>query len=115
MCWLLVVAAGVVLEGVGLPHQSLLLHPAVVVVAVVEELNYGYLLLPLAPLKQSLWALVVLVALLKQQTTLTVIHRLMETIHRLGLGRLLEVASAATAAQQQRGLVGLVGEAWAKF
>jgi hypothetical protein len=42
----------VALVAVGLWHQLQLLHLAVAVVAVVEELSYGFLLLPLVLLKQ---------------------------------------------------------------
>jgi hypothetical protein len=100
MCCFLAVVEAVALVAVGQLYQSLLLHLAAVVAAVAEEQNCGFLLRHLALLKQSLWVLVVLAALLKQQTTLTVIQVPLETTHCLGLGRLLEAAPAVLVQQQ---------------
>jgi hypothetical protein len=66
MCWLLAAVLVVVLVGVEQLHQSLLLRLAAVAAAVEEEQNYGFQPYLLAPLKQSLLALVALAALLKQ-------------------------------------------------
>jgi hypothetical protein len=64
MCWLTVAAAVVALVGVEQLYQSLLLHLAVAVEPLEEEQNCGFPLRPLDLLKQSLWVLVVLAALL---------------------------------------------------
>lgn len=65
MCWFLAVAPVAALEGVGLPHQLPLLLLEALVEAVAEELNCGFQPYPLGPLKLSLLAQEVLVALLK--------------------------------------------------
>ena len=108
MCWLLAVVAALVLVAVGQPHQLLLLLLAAVAAVVEEELNYGFLPYLLAPLRQSLLALVVLAALPKQQTILTEMQDLMDQIHRLGLGHLPEVGLTVLVVHQFREALALV-------
>jgi hypothetical protein len=100
MCWLLAAVVVVALVAVEQLYRLLLLHLVAVAAVVEEEQNCGFLLRPLALLKQSLWVLVVLKALLKQQMILAVTAALMETTHCLGHGRLLEVLTVVVVALQ---------------
>jgi hypothetical protein len=115
MCWLLVAVVVVALVGAGQPHQSLLLHPVGVVAEAGEELSYGFLLLHLALLKQSLSALVVQEALLDLPMIQADFSAMMEAIPCLGLGRLLEVVALVVVAQQQLELLEQAVGAWEKL
>lgn len=111
MCWLMAVAVVVVLAAVEQPHLLQRLHLGVEAAVVVEELNFGFLLLPLALLKQSLWALVVQEALLERQTILAGLEGLLEVIQCLDLGQLQEALTAVMEAlrhqdQQAQAVVG---------
>jgi uncharacterized protein YqfA (UPF0365 family) len=108
MCWFLVVVVVAVLVGVEQLYQLLLLHLAAAVAALGEELNCGYLLYLLAPLRQSQLALVVLALLLKQQTTLLALEVETGQSHPLVRGRLQDLATALVAAQRQLELPQLV-------
>ncbi len=114
MCWLLVAGVVAVLGGVGQPHQSVLLHLVAAAVVVEEEQNCGFPLYLLALLKQSLWVLVALAALLELLTIQPAHLPLTAAIPPLGLGRLLEVEVAVLAAQQLLELPELVAGDWEK-
>ena len=108
MCWLLAAVLVVVLVGVEQLHQSLLLRLAAAAAVVEEEQNYGFLLRHLALLKQSLWVLVVLAALLEQQMIAVAQLVRLATIHCSVLGRLLEVVTAVVVEQQLPEVAALV-------
>jgi hypothetical protein len=115
MCWLLAVALVAVLVAVEQLHRWLLLHLAVVAAAGGEEQNCGFLLRHLALLKQSLWVLVVLAALLEQQMIAAAQLVLVATIHCSVLGRLLEVVTAVVVEQQLPERVEQAVGAWEKL
>jgi hypothetical protein len=115
MCWLLAAVAVGVLVGVDQLHFFPLLHLVAVAGVVEEELNYGFLLHLLTPLRQSLLALVALVAQLKQIMTKPEMQDLMDQIHLLDHGRLQEMAWVEVVEQQQPAQTELVAAAWQKL